>query len=235
MGHVITPEGISPNSQELAAVRDYPVPMSVKEVRQILGLASYYRRFVHGFAKVAEPLHTLTQKGATFDWKSDCQIAFDRLKCLLTEAPILAYTDFQKDSVLETDASVKGLGAVLSQLQDDKRLHPTAYASRSLSSQEKKYGITELETLAVVWAIQHFHAYLYGHVVTVYTDHSAGKAVLKTPSPSGKHARWWSKVFASGVRKLDIVYRAGRENGNADALSRGFTPVSLTPDSSTLV
>ena len=130
---------------------------------------------------------------------------------------------------------MKGLGAVLSQLQDDKRLHPIAYASRSLSSQEKKYGITELETLAVVWAIQHFHAYLYGHVVTVYTDHSAGKAVLKTPSPSGKHARWWSKVFASGVRKLDIVYRAGRENGNADALSRGFTPVSLTPDSSTLV
>ena len=108
------------------------------------------RRFVHGFAKVAEPLHALTQKGATFDWKSDCQIAFDRLKCLLTEAPILAYTDFQKDSVLETDASVKGLGAVLSQLQDDKRLHPIAYASCFLSPQENKYEITELETLAVV-------------------------------------------------------------------------------------
>ena len=74
--------------------------------------------------------------------------------------------------------------------------------------------------MAVVWAINHFHAYLYGHNVVVFTDHSAVKAVLETPNPSGKHARWWSKVFGSGVRQLEIVCRAGRENTNADALSR---------------
>jgi len=104
-------------------------------------------------------------------------------------------------------------------MQDDNRLHPLAYASRSLSTTEKQYGITELETLAVVWTISHFHAYLYGNDVTVYTDHSTVKAVLETPSPSAKHARWWSQVYASGVHNVRIVYR---ENIIADALSRSI-------------
>ena len=90
-------------------------------------------------------------------------------------------------------------------------MHPVAYASRALSAPEKNYSITELETLAVVWSIQHFRAYLYGHHVTVVTDHSAVRAVLETPSPSGKHARWW-KVFGSGVGQVKIVYCPGREN-----------------------
>ena len=96
---------------------------------------------------------------------------------------------------------------------------PVSYASRTLSMLEKNYGITELETLAVVWAVHHYHAYLYGHKVTVLTDHSAVKAVLDTPSPSGKHTRWWTKVYGSGVGEVKIVYRSGRENANADALS----------------
>ena len=99
-------------------------------------------------------------------------------------------------------------------------MHPVAYASRSLSATEKRYGITELETLAVVWAISHFHAYLYGNDVTVYTDHSAVKAVLETPSPSAKHAHWWGQVYARGVRNVNIIYHSGRENVNADVLSR---------------
>ena len=220
LGYLITPQGIHPNPQKVAAVREYPVPKSVKEVRQFVGFASYYRRFVRGFSRVAQPLHALTRKGVVFAWTQQCQEAFDALRSLLVEAPILIHPDFDKPFVLETNASAQGLGAVLSQVQDDKRLHPIAYASRALSPQEKKYAITELETLAVVWAVQHYHAYLYGHEVTVYTDHSAVKAVLETPSPSGKHARWWSKVFGSGVQKLEIIYRAGKENANADALSR---------------
>ena len=142
------------------------------------------------------------------------------------QAPVLAYPDFERSFVLETDASVKGLGAVLSQKQDDSQLHLVAYASRALSTPERNYGISELETLAVVWAIQYFHAYLYGHKVTVITDHSAVRAILETPSPSGKHARWWLKIFSSGVGKVDIVYRPGRENLRADALSRN--PMSST-------
>ena len=240
LGHLLTPEGIRPNPDRVAAVRDYPTPRNVKEVRQFLGLASYYRRFVKNFAKTAQPLHNLTQKGAVFCWTPGCEEAFQQLKQRLIESPILVYPDFEKDFILETDASALGLGAVLSQRAEDSRVHPVAYASRSLSPQEKRYAITELETLAVVWSVSHFHAYLYGHDVQVFTDHSAVKAVLETPSPSGKHARWWSKMFGSGVRSLQITYRAGRENANADALSRcppedvtNSTPTVLSPMSNT--
>ena len=85
---------------------------------------------------------------------------------------------------------------------------------------EKRCGITELESLAVVWGISHFHHFLYGHNVTIYTDHTAVKAVLEAVNPTAKHARWWTSVYGRGVRNLKILYRAGRENTNADALSR---------------
>ena len=102
-----------------------------------------------------------------------------------------------------------------------------AYASRALSRAERNYSITELETLAVVWAINHFRHCLYGRAVTVYTDHSAVKAVLATPNPTGKYARWWNKVYGRGISKVEIIYCAGKENVFADALSRN--PVSPTP------
>ena len=95
-----------------------------------------------------------------------------------------------------------------------------AYASRSLTVAERNYSITELETLAVVWAITHFHSYLYGHQLTVYTDHSAVQAILNKATPSGKHARWWSKVYGSGIGEVNIIYRSGKAITNADALSR---------------
>ena len=220
LGHTVTPDGLKPNDDQLLAVKGYPPPQNVKELRRFLGLASYYRRFIKQFAKIAHPLHALTCKGAEFAWTEECQIAFDNLKGKLVTAPVLAFPNFDKSFVLETDASIKGLGAVLSQQQEDGQLHPVAFASRALSQQEKNYSVTDLETLAVVWAVSHFHAYLYGHDVEVRTDHSAVKAVLSAPSPNGKHARWWSKVYSSGVRAVTIIHRAGKENLNADALSR---------------
>ena len=157
---------------------------------------------------------------APFTWSPDCQTAFEVLKRKLVTSPVLAYPNFKRDFVLETDASIHGIGAVLGQHQDDGNVHPISYASRALSVAEINYGITELETLAVVWAISHFHHFLYGHSVTVYTDHTAVKAVLESQNPTGKHARWWNKVYGGGVRAVHIVYRAGKENKNADALSR---------------
>ena len=226
LGHIITPEGLKANPKLVDAVNQFLPPKDVHGVRRFLGMASYYRRFIRHFAKLAEPLHHLTGKDVPFQWTPACQEAFDALKAKLTVAPVLAYPAFDQDFVLETDASIHGLGAVLSQCFDGKS-HPVAYASRALSRAEKNYSITELETLAVVWAVNHFRHCLYGRAVTVYTDHSAVKAVLATPNPTGKHARWWNKVYGSGISKVAIIYRAGKENVCADALSR--SPVSPTP------
>ena len=139
-------------------------------------------------------------------------MSFESLKQKLVGVPILAYPKYDRDFTLETDASALRLGAVLSQVQDDDHLHPVTYASRALSAPEKNYSITELETLAVVWAVSHFHHHLYGHVVTVVTDHTAVTAVLETPSLTRKHVRWWTRVYGRGVKELCIVYRAGKEN-----------------------
>ena len=224
LGHLITPRGLQTNERIVNAVKEFPCPRDVTELKRFLGLSSYYRRFVRGYACIARPLHALTRKDVPFNWSSECEAVFRDLKSRLSTAPILAYPLFDRPYTLETDASGRGIGAVLSQKQDeDGKLHPVAFASRSLNAAERNYSISELETLAVVWAISHFHAYLYGQQVTVMTDHAAVKPILERPNPSGKHARWWTKVFGSGIKEVTITYRPGKQNHVADALSRCLT------------
>ena len=105
--------------------------------------------------------------------------------------------------MLETNASVKGIGAVLSQQQEDQEQHPIAFVSCSLIPAKRNYSITELETLAAVWAMSHFHPYLYEHSVTIMTKHAAVKAVLQTSNPSGKHTRWRTKVYSMSVKDVN--------------------------------
>ena len=146
------------------------------------------------------------------------------LKGLLTQSPVLAYPHFGRDFLLETDTSGMGLGAVLSQEHENKVVRPIAFASRTLLQHEKNYGISELEALAVVWAVKHFKHYLYGYRCIVFTDHEALKSLLNTPQPSGKLARWGMALQELNLR---IEYRPGKSNVRADALSR--YPVSLLP------
>ena len=220
LGYRLTPDGLLPNAFQTKAVAEFPTPSSLHELRQFIGLASYYRRFIEGFASIAQPLHLLTRKGIKFVWSTACQDAFQLLKEKLVSHPILRYPDFNKDFFLETDTSILGLGAVLNQEQSDRMLHTIAYASQAISQSEANYAITELETLAVVWAFTHFRAYLYGHHVTVYTDHAAVKATYSAPHLNGKHARWWTKIYGSGIKSIEVHHRTGKQNTNADALSR---------------
>ena len=219
LGHLLTPEGLKMNKRLVEAIKEFPSPTDVRGVRRFLGLASYYRRFIDGFSKIAEPLRELTHKNTDFQWTEACDEAMTRLKNRLTTAPVLAYPSFDKLYTVEIDASISGLGAVLMQMQDDSKLHPVAYASRSLTAAERNYSITQLETLAVVWALTRFHSYIYGQSITVVTDHAAVKAVVETPNSSAKHARWWTRVYGAGLKDVRIVYRAGRLNASADALS----------------
>ncbi len=156
---------------------------------------------------------------STFEWTSVCEESFTTLKNLLASPPISVYPKFgaSQSFVLETDASTVGLGAVLSQEQDDGTIHPVAYASRSVDKHERNYGISELETLGLVWALRYFRHYLLGHPCLVYTDHAACLSILNTAKPSGKLARW-----ALTVQEMDVTIRhkSGKRNSNADALSR---------------
>ena len=143
-------------------MKDFPEPTDVTKVRLFLGLASYYRRFIPGFATIANALHALTKKNAQFQWTTKCKEAFDKLKQLLTTTPVLSHPQFGINSefILETDAIITSLGAVLGQKQEDGHVHvhPIAYASRCFQPHETNYAITELETLAVVWAMKQFRA-----------------------------------------------------------------------------
>ena len=137
LGHLLTPHGLSTNSPLVTAVKEFPVTLNVKETRHFLGLRSIYHRFLPFFSRVVQPLHQLTKKGARFEWTDACQTAFETLKTKLCEAPVLCFPSFQRDFDLETDASIDGIGAVLSQTQEDGCCHPVAYTSRSLSTAER--------------------------------------------------------------------------------------------------
>ena len=217
LGHIVSAKGVVANPMKVKAVQNYPVPSNLRKLRSFLGLASYYRRFIAKFSAIANPLFKLTRKDTPLEWSAACQEAFVELKRLLTNAPLLVFPDFSKLFMLETDASGEGLGAVLAQGQGDDSVRPIAYASRVLLPHEKRYGVSELEALAVVWAARHFRIYLYGHRCRVYTDHEALKSLLNTLQPSGKLARW---DLALQELDLEIHYQPGWANANADALSR---------------
>ena len=139
------------------------------------------------------------------------------------ETPVLSYPAFHKDFILETDASAQGLGAIFSQQQEDGQVHPVAYTSRVLSPSE-----CNLKWRRSLWyGLYHIFSSTILPVRPEYTDRTAVKAVLEAPNPNGKHARWWIKVYGQGVRDVKIIYRSGKCNANADALSRG--PQSTAP------
>ncbi len=139
LGHTISKQGIGPDPSKVDKVQSFPVLTDVHKLRQFLGLASYYRRFIKNFASVCSPLNALTKKGISFQWTVQCQQALDWLKTLLCSAPVLLYPKFGPGHafVLETDGSLAGLGAVLSQADEKGVLHPVAYASRALHKHEE--------------------------------------------------------------------------------------------------
>jgi hypothetical protein len=185
LGHVVSEEGIQTDPEKVVAVREWPRPKTITEVRSYLGLASYYRRFIKGFAEIASPLHALTSKKATFDWTNDCEEAFEELKERLTTAPVLAMPADTGKFWLDTDASNLAIGAVLSQEQDGVE-KVIAYASRTLSGPERNYCVTRKELLAVVFFVKHFRSYLLGRSFSIRTDHSALQWLRRTPEPIGQ-------------------------------------------------
>uniref|UniRef100_A0A914XSF5 RNA-directed DNA polymerase n=1 Tax=Panagrolaimus superbus TaxID=310955 RepID=A0A914XSF5_9BILA len=177
LGHVISDRGVELGKDKVAKVQNFPPPRSVSQVRQFIGLASYHRKFIQGFSTIASPLLALTRKDTKFCWGDTEQEAFDALKEKLVTAPILAQPDYEsaidgsKPFIIWTDASKTGVGAVLTQEDDDKRLHPLFYVSKACSEAERNYSITQLEALAVVVAMRKLRTLVMGAKVIIRTDH----------------------------------------------------------------
>ncbi|MCJ8749885.1 hypothetical protein PDJAM_G00192760 [Pangasius djambal] len=236
LGHVISSEGVSTDPSKIEAVSKWPWPTSVVGLRSFLGFASYYRRFVEGFARLAAPLHRLVAELATprrskygsrefaEAWSTECQSGFEELKGRLTTAPVLAYADFSLPFILEVDASHGGLGAVLSQEQQGK-VRPIAYGSRGLRPTERNtsnYSSMKLEFLALKWAMtEKFREYLLGHKCVVYTDNNP-LSYLTSAKLGAMEQRWAAQLAAFD---FELKYRSGKSNRNADALSRQNLPV----------
>ena len=170
LGHVFSANGMRPDEKKIATVKDWPTPKDATEVRQFLGLASYYRRYILKFAEIACPLNNLMQKGMSFLWSSDCEQASLSLKEKLIQAPVLAYPKLGANAsifTLETDASAVSIGVVLE--QDG---HPVAYVSRALKKAEENYCVIQQECLAILFATKQFRHYLLGRPFTILTDHA---------------------------------------------------------------
>ena len=217
LGHLATREGIAQDPAKTKAIEEWPQPTNVTELRSFLGLASYYRRFVRNFSKLASPLHALLHKTVPYHWTRVQQHAFELLQRRLVTAPILIYPDFTKPFLLQTDWSKDAVGAILSQVGEDHLERVVAYASRTCQPAERAYAPVHGECLAVVWAVKLFRPYLYGTPFRVQTDHNALKWLMTTKDLTGKLARWSLKL-----QEYDFIidYRKGALHANVDALSR---------------
>ncbi|GJX43094.1 putative reverse transcriptase domain-containing protein [Tanacetum coccineum] len=212
LGHVIDSEGIHVDPAKIESIKDWTSPKSPTEIRQFLGLAGYYRRFIEGFSKIAKPMTKLTQKKVKFEWGDKQEAAFQLLKQKLCSAPILALPEGSEDFIAYCDASKKGLGAVL--MQREKVI---SYASRQLKIHEKNYTTHDLELGAVVFALKIWRHYLYGTKCTVFTDHKSLQHILDQKELNMRQRRWLELL---SDYDCDIRYHPGKANVVADALSR---------------
>lgn len=214
LGHIVSADGVSTDPDKTKAIDKFPTPTCKKDVKSFLGITGYYRKFICHFAARSAPLTTLTSDKIPFVWTSVQQAAFDDLKQALTSPPILKHPNFDYPFLVDTDACSTGLGAILMQNIDNNE-SVISYASRKLNEAEAKWCVRELEALAIIWACQLFRPYLFGAKFVVRTDHSS--LVWLHRSQQGRLARW---SLALQEFDFDIVYRPGKGNPHADALSR---------------
>lgn len=216
LGHVLSANGITATPSKVEAVQNFRQPLNAEETRSFLGLVNFVGKFIPDLATITDPLRRLTKKDEPFVWQSEHQNAFDKIKHCLSNEQTLGYYNVNDRTQLYADASPVGLGAVLIQF-NDAGPRVISYASKSLSDTEKRYCQTEKEALALVWAVERFHFYLFGRTFELITDHKALEVIFSPNSkPCARIERW---VLRLQSYKFKVIYKPGKNN-IADPLSR---------------
>lgn len=216
VGHVLTADGLKPDQEKVRAVQNMPEPEDKAGLMRFLGMLQYLAKFVPNLSEESAPLRTLLDSKVAWHWESEQQKSFEKLKQLVSSAPVLKYYDVHKEVTLSVDASSEGLGAVL--LQDGQ---PVAYGSRSLTDCEKRYAQIEKELLAIVYGCEKFNQYVYGKTVQVETDHKPLETVFKKALQKAP-LRLQRMLMRLQPYDLRVNYKPGKELHIADALSRAY-------------
>lgn len=224
LGFEVSNDGIRPGSRKIDAVAQFPTPENIHNVRQFLGLASFFRRFVPKFSMIARPLTHLLKKDSTWSWGQEQETAFRTLQQKLVEKPILALYDSRAETELHTDACKFGVAGILLQRGESKLLRPVAYFSRQTTPEEQNYSAYDLETLAVVASLQKFRVYLVGIQFKIITDCNSLRATFQKRDMIPRVARWWGQMQEYN---FSIEYRPGQLMAHVDALSRN--PIANAP------
>jgi transposase InsO family protein len=215
LGRNVTGTSLAMTEQDTKVVCEWPTPTCSKDVERFMGLANYHRGFVKNFANLADPLYQVVGKNK-FRWDEEQQRAFELLKLALTTPPVLALPNRQDEFILDTDASDIAIGAELIQVQNGEE-KVIAYASFALTQEQRRYCVTRKELLAVVRFTRQFRHYILGRKFLLRTDHSSLTWLLRFKEPQGQLARWMEEL---SQYTIIIQHRAGKNHGNADALSR---------------
>lgn len=218
-----------PSEDKIKGVAQFPTPKNVHEIRQFIGLASYFRQFVQHFGIMAQPLTKLTRKNVPWNWSTKEEEAFRLIKDKLIARPILAIYSPDARTEVHTDACQIGFGGILLQEQADKKLHPVANISKQTTPEESRYHSTELETLVVVWTLQKLRVYLIGIKFVVVTDCNAVRSTLSKKDIIPRIGRWWLRLQEY---EFDVVHRSGNKMQHVDSLSRN--PVEKAEESATV-
>lgn len=228
LGLLVSTDGLRMDPAKIAAVVDWTTPTNLKEMQAFVGFCNFYRRFIKNFSKIVRPMVKLTRKDVAFEWSEDCQQAFNQLKIVITQAPVLRHFDRSKEAILETDSSDFVNGGVLSQYDEDGVLHPVAFYSKNMTPAECNYQIYDKELLAIIRCLEHWRPELEctDIPVKIYTDHQGLMYFAEGRDLSRRQARYLDMLSEFNIK---IIYRPGPRNVKADALTRMAGAVPKDP------
>ena len=220
LGHKVGREGVQPDPSNVAKVRDWPIASKPEELKSFLGLCGYYARFVPEYSDLVKPLREASDKKGPLLWTKEMHESFEELKSRLTSQPILALPTFNGQFTLATDASHTAVGSILSETVEGRE-RVIAYASRVLSKTERRWPTYDKELWAIVWSIRHFRQYLVGTPFKILSDHkpllNIPRSIVVENDATGRRGRWAVELSSYD---FTVQYKKGKENGNADAMSR---------------